>query len=1237
MRVQYRLLAASLLLVLVFLAGIFILQRNQQAQLALVAAGRQQELEGLFQKILALEEKEMETLAFDYTYWDELVDFIRTRDMQWGRNILDSSLDNYEINAIWVYNTDMELVYETTNLPGGIAPPIPLSDSALKSLFSNNFMSRFAFRAPDGNIIEVRGATVHPSEDVAHATPALGYFFVGRAWLPERINYVSQITGAQVSITANRQVNRDEFSANTLWVYYPLDDAAGNPIAYVRGVFNSSFITGFMQAQQHDLRIFMAFTGLVLLLLFSGFILWIAIPLRNISLSLATGDPAPIRPLQRDRGEFGRIANLIIESFSHKQAMAERIEQQQIAETALRDSERRFRILSEISSDITYILKLDAQGKASIEWGADLITRSTGHPIKNTADLSALLETVHPEDRGEIQTWVERLMAGHAIEAEIRMLNHDGALRWFQVRMTPTWEGPEGRSLHVYGSALDITIQRAVEEAYRSLVDQSPQGLSIVQNNRIVFANPAIAEMVGNTREELLALSPEEISTRIHPEDLAANADKMAAVLRGESDQAVYPIRVRHTDGRWRWLEVRGELTEYQGLPALQVSFVDVTGRREAEAALAEQLEYSSLLFNTVSSLILVLDPQGHITTLNPAAVEFFGGKHAVENRLLWEVFHLPEDSPLAGGNFAGTLAGQQPADNLDLVFLQTDRRRWLTWSHRYLLDRDGQVIAVIGTANDITERRMRERQREAVAGIAAALRGTTTRKETIRIILATIRDYLDAHTVSIVFPVPETDDLLMEEVIGDLASEIAGSRLPADNSIAGEVMRSGKPCYCNDPSLEPRYSLKQVADRSGPTAWAPLISEDKPIGLLIISRAAPIGPEDLDHFQPVADMAAGAIDRVTRSEQAQRRIQQLSALQSINLAIGASLDLHLTLNVLTVQMTTQLGVDAVVVYLRNPHTKLLRAVAHNGFHSHVMESFQLWEGEGQAGRVAIERRSRHLYDPEGIGSYFFPADLFGAEGFVAYDAVPLVVKGEVKGVIEAFHRPPYNATGEWLQLLEALALETAIAIDNAEMLEKLQRSNQDLKLAYDTTIEGWARSLEQFGIEWGKHSRRVVDLTTKLAQWMGISGTALTNIRYGALLHDIGKIGVPRNILEKPDKLTAEEWEIVKQHPRYAFEILHDIPFLRPALDIPYRHHERWNGSGYPDGLKGEEIPLAARIFAVVDIFDALTSHRPYSSIWSEEDALEYLSDTAGREVDPKVARAFLDMYPLLGRNRPA
>jgi HD-GYP domain-containing protein (c-di-GMP phosphodiesterase class II) len=200
--------------------------------------------------------------------------------------------------------------------------------------------------------------------------------------------------------------------------------------------------------------------------------------------------------------------------------------------------------------------------------------------------------------------------------------------------------------------------------------------------------------------------------------------------------------------------------------------------------------------------------------------------------------------------------------------------------------------------------------------------------------------------------------------------------------------------------------------------------------------------------------------------------------------------------------------------------------------------------------------------------------------------------------------------------------------------LAQLSQSNRDLRAAFDATLQGLARMLEIYDYETEKHSFRVVDLTVKLAQYMGITGSELDNIRHGAYMHDIGKIGIPVEILNKDGKLTPTEWEEIYKHPQYAHEIIEPIPFLRPALDIPYSHHERWNGKGYPRKLAGEQIPLAARIFAVVDIFDALTSARKYRQALSAEEALDYIKNTAGVELDPKVTRAFLELYPLLKKN---
>jgi len=201
------------------------------------------------------------------------------------------------------------------------------------------------------------------------------------------------------------------------------------------------------------------------------------------------------------------------------------------------------------------------------------------------------------------------------------------------------------------------------------------------------------------------------------------------------------------------------------------------------------------------------------------------------------------------------------------------------------------------------------------------------------------------------------------------------------------------------------------------------------------------------------------------------------------------------------------------------------------------------------------------------------------------------------------------------------------MAIDDARLFTDLQRSNTELRLAYDTTIEGWARALDLRDQETEGHSRRVTDLTVDLATSMGVNGARLVHVRRGALLHDIGKMGVPDAILRKPGKLTPEERRVMQRHTVYALDLLMPIGFLRPALDIPYCHHEKWDGSVYPRGLRGEEIPQAAHIFAVVDVYDALTADRPYRRAWAPGRALEHIRSEAGKHFEPQVVEAFLDL----------
>jgi putative two-component system response regulator len=189
---------------------------------------------------------------------------------------------------------------------------------------------------------------------------------------------------------------------------------------------------------------------------------------------------------------------------------------------------------------------------------------------------------------------------------------------------------------------------------------------------------------------------------------------------------------------------------------------------------------------------------------------------------------------------------------------------------------------------------------------------------------------------------------------------------------------------------------------------------------------------------------------------------------------------------------------------------------------------------------------------------------------------------------------------------------------------ENLRRAHIDLQKAYDATLEGWAHALELRDSETQGHSMRVTQKTLELARAMGITDGDLDHVRRGALLHDIGKMGIPDAVLQKPGPLTAEEWTVMKRHPEYAYRLLSPIDYLRPALDIPYCHHERWDGTGYPRGLKGEEIPLSARVFAVVDVYDALSTDRPYRPAFTVDKINAHLAESAGSHFDPQVLDAF-------------
>ncbi|HVN55759.1 MAG TPA: HD domain-containing phosphohydrolase [Anaerolineaceae bacterium] len=295
--------------------------------------------------------------------------------------------------------------------------------------------------------------------------------------------------------------------------------------------------------------------------------------------------------------------------------------------------------------------------------------------------------------------------------------------------------------------------------------------------------------------------------------------------------------------------------------------------------------------------------------------------------------------------------------------------------------------------------------------------------------------------------------------------------------------------------------------------------------------------------------------------------------------------------------------------------------------------------GEGPMVLSIRENRLVYCNDVDADPAAAFWRDEVLKRGFHSMASIPLTAGANVIGAMLVYSAETGIFDAKEISLLLEVANVLSFALESIEKEkrrkeaeaalqasdEKLRWSNQMLFKAYDETIEGWSRALDLRDHETEGHSKRVTEMALRLARFIGVPQAEYEQIRRGALLHDIGKVGVPDNILFKPGGLTAEEWQIMKQHPQSAYNLLVPIEYLKLALDIPYCHHEKWDGSGYPRGLKGDEIPLAARIFAVVDVWDALQSDRPYRKGWPAAEIVEYIRSQSGCHFDPKVVETFL------------
>lgn len=612
------------------------------------------------------------------------------------------------------------------------------------------------------------------------------------------------------------------------------------------------------------------------------------------------------------------------------------------------------------------------------------------------------------------------------------------------------------------------------------------------------------------------------------------------------------------------------------------------------EENLLKEQRFSLAIFNAANTLVVVLDRGGKFVRVNQAFEGVSGYLSCeLENVLYRGILAFPEEACRMHTVMDDVSTGRAAA-SLELhLTTMTGDRRLIDWSYTVMKNDDGSTDYIIGVGTDITERREAEERMKSIAGEWKAT-------------FNAMPDGVSVHSPQ--FGLLDANDSLCR-MLGKSRDELIGKKCSELFHDKGHPMAD---CFLEKPNqLGQAFSVERYEPAMN--TW-------------VSFSAAPLF-DDCGQVAHIVLVARDVTEYKLKEERIQRQLRQISALHDIDIAITASLDMRLTLDVLLDRVMSHLEVDAVGVSLLNEHSLTFQYVAGRGFRRTGIASASLWMGEGIMGAAAWERRVICVPDLMENDHDFVRTSQISEEEFVTYHAVPLVTKGRVMGVLDVFHRTPFTPDKEWMDFLKTLATQAAIAIENASLLDDLRGLNTELRQAYDTTLEGWSRAMDLRDKETEGHTRRVTEMTVQLGRELGISEAELVNVRRGALLHDIGKMGIPDYILLKRESLTYEEWCIMRQHPIFAYELLSPIPYLRSAIDIPYCHHEMWDGNGYPRGLQGEQIPLGARLFAVVDVWDALRSNRPYRPAWPEEKVREHLRSLSGTHFEPRMVDTFLGM----------
>lgn len=759
--------------------------------------------------------------------------------------------------------------------------------------------------------------------------------------------------------------------------------------------------------------------------------------------------------------------------------------------------------------------------------------------------------------------------------------NVKGSFLYLDVHKAPLFDD-EGKVIGVVGSARDVTAAKEAEKQLRKLsqaVEQSSSSVIITNlEGTIEYANSTFTKITGYTAKEATGRNPRILKSG--EQSAEVYQELWTTLASGKSWEGVLHNRKKNGKLFWEYARISpikneaGTTTHYLAIKD------DITAVKiQQEALIASEAKYRAFMEAT-QDVVFLKTSEGRFVMINKAAEKHYGksGKDiigkGVEDIMPTDVARVCRESDLKA------LAGNG-------IVTALEHYRGRVYETKKFTIIFGSEVMIGGYIRDVTEAHLAERELEIEVKVGAIIREQQTRSGILEGTLALLRTFHG--TIDARFEVAHDESVLQTD--GPVS----------DQCTNGEV-----------------------------TVRLPLSVQGRFIGMFILKKTAEPDAEDLDLFLLVCRLVANAINVVDLRTETRDRLDKLNALALIDESISSDTDLETTLRVVLDQTVALLKADAAAIFLVDEQQTSLKLAVATGFKKVRLAGETIPLGQPYIGQAAAEQKTILVTDFSGLDPEDRFLQIVREEGFSSYLCAPMVVKSKLLGAIGIYPRGEFHSDAHLVPFFESVARQAAIAIENKTLYRNEQKAKEDLVAAYDATIEGWSRAMDLRDKETEGHSRRVTELALELARRLGMQGEDLLNVRRGALLHDIGKVAIPDGVLLKPGPLSDEEWVIMKKHPSFAHEMLSPIEYLRPSLDIPYCHHEKWDGTGYPRGLSGKDIPLPARIFAVVDVWDALTSDRPYRKAWTSEHARSYIANEAGRHFDPEVTFEFVKMmYP--------